>query len=417
MVNRRFVTRMRVALVSALMLGAAFQVAGEAADSDWPQFRGVNRDGISPATGLLETWPEAGPKEVWRQTIGEGFSGMAVVGDRLYTMYAVEKDGKAVEVAAAYDATSGKEHWHHLIGDKLDTEFGNGPRATPTVDGDRVYVLGSRGHLVALGTADGAEHWRVDLTDAFGTPLPTWGFSSSALVDGDKLVVETGGAEGKGYAAFDKNDGSVIWTTGDASGTGYSSPLALTVNGERRYVYVSNQTLRCIDENGKEVWNHPWPRGETHAMPVHVPPNKIFASGAQGVGGALIQVDESVEPAVIEEKWQTDRFKNHFSSSVLHDGVLYGFDNATLKAIRVEDGEQAWVKRGLGKGSLIYADGHLLVLSDRGILKKVEATPDAYVEKGSVQALDGRSWTSPTLAGNRLYLRNHTEMVSYDLGG
>jgi hypothetical protein len=152
-------------------------------------------------------------------------------------------------------------------------------------------------------------------------------------------------------------------------------------------------------------------------MPLHVPPNRIFASGAEGVGAALLEIRPGADGTTVEEVWKTRFMRNHFSSSIVHEGYIYGFDNATLKCIAVEDGELAWAKRGYGKGSLIFADGDLIVLSDSGRLLLIEATPDGFKEKAAVQALEGRCWTAPSLAGARLYLRNHTEMVSYDLKG
>jgi outer membrane protein assembly factor BamB len=399
------------------LLGAMIaQFAATAAAQDWPQFRGENRDGVSPEKGLLANWPEAGPKEVWRRTIGEGYSAISVVGDRLYTMYSGEHEGTPVEFAAAFDAASGEELWRSPLGEKYDTEFGNGPRATPTVDGDTVYVLDSHGRFVALKTKDGSERWGVSLQGDFGAKQPGWGFSSSALVDGDQVVLEAGGPEGKSYVALDKKTGEVKWTYGDG-GPGYNSAIVVEISGKKGYVYVIGDKLNCVDENGAALWSHPWPRGETHASPLFVAPDKIFASGAEGVGGALIRVAKKDGETQVEEVWTTRFMRNHFSSSIVHDGHIFGFDNATLKSISVDDASLAWAKRGLGKGSLIYADGKLFVLSDRGQLLMVEATPEGYVERGSVQALEGRSWTAPTLSNGRLYLRNHTEMVVYDLKG
>jgi hypothetical protein len=163
--------------------------------------------------------------------------------------------------------------------------------------------------------------------------------------------------------------------------------------------------------------SYDWPEGETHASPVFIAPDRIFASGAEGVGGTLVRITFDGETYAATELWKTPFMRNHFSSSVVHGGHLFGFDNATLKAIAVADAKLAWAKRGLGKGSLMLADGHLLVLSDQGKLLLVEATPGKYVEKGTVQALEGRCWTAPTLSDGRLYLRNHTEMVGYDLNG
>jgi outer membrane protein assembly factor BamB len=286
------------------------------------------------------------------------------------------------------------------------------------VDGDVVYVLGSFGDLASLATADGTVRWQLNLKETFGSEQPGWGFSTSPLVDDDLLVVEGGGAEGKSYAGLEKSSGKVRWTVGDAEGgPGYNSAIPVTMNGARRFVYVAGSHLRCIDPEGKVVWDHQWPRGETHAVPVFIAPNMIFASGAQGVGAQLLRINEDGDKAVVEELWQSDGMKNHFNASVVTDGVIFGFDNATLKAISVETGEPLWAKRGLGKGSLILADGNLVVLSDRGKLLLVEASGEAFVEKSSVQAIEGRSWTAPTLAGGRLYLRNHSEMVAYDLRG
>ncbi len=441
--------------VSILALGSAAGIAadpnvtpasGATATEDWPQFRGHHRDGTSPATGLLDTWPEDGPKELWRMPIGEGFSAISVAGGRLFTMYVEEpaaeepgaeggeqpaaeelatEDGEQptaeveeerIEFAAAFDAASGEELWRVAIGKRMVTQFGNGPRSTPTVDGDVVYFLGAHGEMAALAAADGATRWQIDFAETFGSSPPYWGFSTSSLVDGDILLVEGRGPEGKSYAALDKATGEVRWTTGEPDPQGsYNSPMAITMGGERRYVYVGNAVLRAVDTAGEEVWSHPWPEGETHAMPIFIPPDKFFASGAEGIGAALVQVKSDGDGMKVEEIWTNRIMRNHFSSSILHDGFIYGFDNATLKCIALETGEQQWAKRGFGKGSLIFADGHFIVLSDRGTLVQVEATAEGYVEKGRVKALDGRCWTAPALAGGKLYLRSHTEMVSYDL--
>lgn len=406
-----------VGVVALFLLAAGAAAANaEGVATDWPQFRGSNRDGSSTETGLSDGWPQSGPPELWRIEIGEGYSGIAVVDSRLYTMYAADDQGQATEFLAAFDATSGEELWRTAIGDKLDTEFGNGPRATPTVDGDTVYAMSSYGDLAALAASDGAVHWQIKIMETFGSQLPTWGFSMSALVDGDQLIVEGGGGEGKSYAALDKKTGEVLWTSGDGQ-PGHNSPIAVEMMGETRYVYVAGGKLRCIDQNGDEVWAHDWPRGETHASPVYVAPDMIYASGAEGVGATMVKVDESSEQAKTEELWKVPHLRNHFSTAVAHDGHIYGFDNATLKSVSVATGEMNWAKRGLGKGSLIYADGHFYVLSDRGILTQIEATPTAYSEKSRYQALNGKSWTSPTLSNGTLYLRNHTEMIALDVNG
>ena len=410
--HRRSRTRSLILTLIAFLAAPPLLAAPES--GDWPQFRGVHRDGISPATGLLKSWTEAEPKELWRQPLGEGYSAVSVADGRLYTMYATTEGEQKLEFAAAFQASDGKELWRTKIGEQLDTEFGNGPRSTPLVDGETVYVLGSHGNFAALNTADGTPRWNFQLTETFGSSRPYWGFSTSAVLEGDLLILEGGGPEGKSYSGIDKKTGDVKWTSGEG-GPGYNSPLPIDLHGQRQFVYIAGGLLRSIDAQGNELWSHPWPRGETHAMPVFIAPDKIFASGVEAVGAALYQVSQEGEGWKVEELWRDRVMRNHFSSSLLHDDHLYGFDNATLKCIDPLTGEMKWGKRGFGKGSLIYADGHLLVLSDRGVLALVEASPEAYVEKGRFQALDGRTWTAPVVAGNRLYLRDHTQLVSYDL--
>lgn len=406
----------RLALLPAVAV-CITPAAAEPSITDWPQFRGMNRDGVSAETGLLDEWPEGGPKEVWRIAVGEGFSGIAVVGDRLYTMFAekAEEAGEPSEFAAAFDAGTGKELWRAPVGKRFDDQFGAGPRSTPTVDGDTIYVMSSRGNVAALYRETGALRWELDLEQAFGSKLPRWGFSPSLLVDGDRVILEAGAPEGKSYAALDRSTGKILWTAGDTQSMGYSSPLAVEIGGQRQYVGVVPYRLRAVDASGKEIWSHDWPRGETIAMPVFVPPDRIFLSGAEGVGAHLLQVEVEEGKARVQEIWSEPSFRNHFSSPVVDGDHIYGFDNATLKCIGLTDAGLAWAKRGLGKGSLIAADGHLYVLSDSGKLLLVRATPEAYREMGSIQALEGRSWTAPTLSGGRIYLRNHSEMVAYDV--
>ncbi|MDA8017914.1 MAG: PQQ-like beta-propeller repeat protein [Thermoanaerobaculia bacterium] len=401
----------------ALVLSTVAFASGTESGSDWPQFRGIERNGISPETGLLDSWPDSGPPEVWRRELGEGYSGITVVGNKVYTMYADEVAGEggeaeAREFAASFDRNTGEEHWRVDMGAKLDTEFGNGPRSTPTVAGDTVFVLGSHGRLAALSTEDGGVKWQKEFTADFGAERPYWGFSTSALVDGGRLIIEAGGSDGRTLVALNPADGELIWSLGE-SGAGYNSPLRVDRNGEIRYVHVSGGKLFCVDTDGNEVWSHEWPQGETHAMPILAGPGLIYASGAEGVGAQLVKVAE--DESEVEKVWDNRLLRNHFSSAVVQDGVIYGFDNATLKAVSVEDSSLIWAKRGLGKGSLMLADGHLIVLSDRGKLVLVATGTDKYSEISSFQAMNDLSWTAPTVSHGRLFIRNHQEMVSFDL--
>ena len=379
---------------------------------DWPRFRGAKQDGISPETGLPRTWPEGGPRVVWKRAIGEGYSGMSVADERLYTQDSDEK----TEFVLALDAATGKEIWRVPIGDKLVDPMGNGPRGTPTVDDKTIYALGSMGRLAALQAEDGKILWTVELTHTFGAKRPTWGYSGSPLIDGDLLVLEVGGTEKRGIVAFEKATGKVRWGAkeGDAA---YSTPVLMTIGGIRQYVTARRagpETVSLLPD-GTLHWTHPGPP-TVIVSPLFIPPDKVYVSAGDDGGAILFRVKTEGGKATTEELWKTRGMKNHFHHAVLVDEHLYGFDNATFKCISVATGEQTWAQRGLGKGSLLAtADGLLIVLSDRGKLLLVEATPESYKELASFQAMEGKAWTSPTLAHGKVYLRDEDEMIALDL--
>lgn len=397
---------------SALSLSLMLLAAGPAAALDWPQFRGVNRDGVSAETDLPRSWPEAGPRVVWKRAIGEGYSGISVVGDRLYTM---DSDGTA-EYVLALEAGSGKEVWRVPAGPKLIDSMGNGPRTTPTLDGGTVYAMGSHGRLLALKAADGAVIWEVDLPQAFAATRPTWGYSGSPLIDGGLLILEVGGTEGRGVMAFEKATGKVRWGALDGEAA-YSSPVLMTIGGIKQYVVTrraGSQTV-ALRPDGSVLWTHPGPFSVI-ASALWIPPDKVYVSGGDDAGAVLLRIRTEGGKATVEELWKTRTMKNHFNNAVLVGDHLYGFDNATFKCLSVATGEPAWAFRGLGKGSLLAADGDLLiVLSDQGTLLLVQATPGAYTELARFQALKGKAWTAPALANGRLYLRDQDEIAALEL--
>jgi len=320
------------------------------------------------------------------------------------------------EFATAINISTGEELWRTAIGKRFDNQFGNGPRSTPTVHGDSVYVLDSNGNLAALATADGKLLWNVDLVAEYGSAVPVFGFSSSPMVFGDQLLLQIGGSEGRSFAAFNRKNGELSWSFGEGP-VGYSSTLPVTIQGVEQFISVAHQTINALDADGNELWSHLWPQGESHSMPLFLPPNRIFASGTEGVGAAMLKVTRTEDGFAVEEQWANRFMRNHFSSSVVHGDHIYGFDNATLKCISTADAARGWAKRGFGKGSLILADGKLIVLSDRGQLLLVKADAESYRQLGSVQALEDRCWTAPTLSNGRIYLRNNTEIVAYNING
>ena len=388
---------------------------GNETNSDWFQWRGPNRDGVAPAAHIATTWTEAGPRQVWRKPLGEGFSGISVSGSRAYTMYA--KGMK--EYVVCLNAADGSEVWSLRTGANFVEGNGNGPRCTPTIDGDRIYTMGASGELLALGAATGDVIWKHNLRKKFRSERPTWGFTSSPLVEGSMVMVEGGGSGERSLMAFDKESGDVVWTTG-SDPIGYSSPIPVDVHGVRQILFFTGAALVSVaPSSGQTYWRYEWPNDHhiNPASPVFIAPDRVFVSSGYGTGGAVVQITETETGLGVSEVWFSKRMKNHFNSSVLHDGFLYGFDDAIFKCIAADTGEEQWKVRDYGKGSLIFADGHLIVLSDKGRLAIVEASPAAHVEVAGAPVLSGRCWTSPSLARGLLYLRNLEEIVCLDMRG
>ena len=418
-------------LIICVLLYGVVSIVGAA---DWPQWRGPNRNGISEETGLLKEWADSGPQVLWKVPLGEGFSGISVVGGRIYTMFSEADD----EFVVCLNASNGEEVWRFRSDSNYhESQGGNGPRATPTIDGELLFTVTAQGKLYALNTENGEKVWSHDLQEEFGSKIPRWGGCTSPLVEGDLLLVEVGGKDGESIVAFDKTNGDVVWSS-HTDILGYSSPIAVTIGGIRQLiVFTGTQLVSVSPENGNLYWTYPWQTeyDVNAATPVFIAPDKIFISSGYGKGAAVVRVRvmmsaesttgegeggmshrDRVEMTV-EEIWKNQDMKNHFATSVLHDDYLYGFDNAILKCIDANTGMEKWKTRGFGKGTLMLADEHLIILSDRGKLGLAEATPSAYNEVASAEVLSGLCWTVPTLANGRLYARNENEMVCLDMTG
>jgi outer membrane protein assembly factor BamB len=399
----------------SFVLSAWLCIASLAGADDWPQFRGPRRDGTSAETDLAAGWPSSGPPVVWKVPLGGGFSSITVADGRLFTLFSDRED----EMLGAFDAATGREIWRRRLDGAYRNQFGSGPRSTPTVDGSVVFALGARGVLVAVDAATGASRWQRDLKDELGARVPEWGISTSPLVEGDLLILDVGGRSGRSVAALDKHDGATVWTSQDDK-AGYSSPIAVDIGGRRQIVSMTGTQIVGLDPtDGALIWRLPWKTqyDVNAATPIHIEPDLVFVSSGYGVGGALLRIRQTGAKAELNEVWRTRGLKNQFSSSVLVDGHLYGFDDSIFKSLRVADGGENWKARGFGHGSLIFADGRLIVLGERGKLSLVEATPEAFREIASTQLFSAKAWTPPSLADGRLYVRNEREMMALDLSG
>jgi outer membrane protein assembly factor BamB len=395
---------------AAVLAGALVPLAGAA---DWPQFRGPRRDGVSAETRLVKQWPAAGPRVLWRVPLGTGYSHLAVTGGRIYTLYTSGND----DMVASFEAATGKRLWATRLDARYVNDQGNGPRSTPTVDGGMVYALSAQGRLLAVDAASGRKVWDHDLVKEFDAHAPTWGMASSPLVEGNLVMVATGGSRGRAAMAFNKRDGKVAWGALDER-PGYAAPIAFTAAGVRQVVFFTGSSLAAVaPADGRVLWRVPWETSYdvNAATPVFVAPDKVLVSSGYDTGATLFRLRAAEGRIVPEQVWKSRVLKNQFSSSLLAGDSLFGFDNGTFKCLDVRTGEEKWKQRGLGHGSLILADGHLLVLSESGKLVLADATPAGYVERGSFQALNGRCWTAPSLADGVLYLRNQDTMMAIDI--
>jgi outer membrane protein assembly factor BamB len=397
-------------VLTTVVVKAAAQSAGE-----WPQWRGPNRDGISKETGLLTQWPAGGPPLAWKVTgAGKGYSSMSVSGGRLFTM-GLRGDR---EYVVAFDVANGKELWATAHGAAFRNDRGDGPRGTPTVDGDRLYALGGDGDLSCLETKTGKLIWTMNVLKKFGGSNITWGISESPLVVGDKVLVNPGGA-GASIVALNKKDGALIWKSQNEP-AGYSSAIPLEAGGVKQVVFFTSKRAVGLDlRDGKLLWEYTKPSNNVAnaATPI-ARNNRVFISSDYGTGGGLVEIKAGENGALTaQEIYFTKDMKNHHSSSVLVGDYLYGFSSAILTAMRFDTGEIAWRDRSVGKGSLVYADGHLYCFSENGVVGLVEATPAGYKETGRFKIEQDAlpTWTHPVVVGGILYLRDQDTIYAYDV--
>lgn len=408
--------------IGAWAFGAfvASSVAVTGAMSDWPQWRGPDRTGISSETGLLTEWPDGGPPLVWRtEGLGSGYGSMAVVGDRLYLQVARGRTSSVV----ALDRSDGREVWSRALGPtalRMQTPQGAGPRGTPTVDGDRLYVLTESGDLAAL-TTDGDLMWTRNILADFGGRQLPWLVSESPLVDGDHVVVTPGG-RGAAMVKLDKTTGELVWASSDLSDlAAYSSIVAADVDGVRTYLTFTNSAavgVRASD--GALMFRYLRAANPIAnvATPVYAD-NRVFFSSGYDTGGGLLHLAAEDGRVVASEAYFTRELRNHWGSMVLVDGYLYGYNDLILTCLDFATGERMWRARSVGKGTLIYADGHLYIQGENNELALAEATPEEYRERGRIRIPD-QGWPSyaqPVISDGHLYVRNQGVVLAYDIQG
>ena len=382
--------------------------------ADWPGYLGPNRDGRSDESGLLKSWPEGGPEVLWRADLGDGYSSTAVVGGRAFTLSAAD-GGEGV---IAFDANAGKELWRVQIGRHRRDSQGGGPRGTPMVDGDLVCALGAMANLHCLDVATGESRWSYDLEKEYGARVPQWGVASSPIVEGDLLIVQGGGSKNRAFLAFDKRTGDQVWGSGRDM-PAYSSPIVVTIGEVRQAIFFMVDSLVGIGvDDGARLWTAPWRTSYdvNSATPIFVPKSGLFISSGYDTGAMLIQVVSEEGGFKAYQVWRSRVMRNHFNSSVRVERFIFGFDESILKCVDVLNGEEKWRGRAGSKGSLIYVDGHLIVLGGDGVLSLVEATPEAFNSKATHRVVRDRTWAAPSLSDGILYVRSWSELIALRVG-
>jgi len=388
---------------------------------DWPSWRGSKRDGLSAETGLLKQWPAAGPKLVWKATgVGGGFSSVSVVGNRIYTI----GDGSTDLLVHALDRATGKIVWSTKAGLPGGHRNYPGPRSTPTVDGDALYVLTQNGDLLCLDLASGAVRWKKNVeTDFGGRMMSGWRWSESPLVDGDKVVVTPGGPQGA-VVALNKKTGAGLWRAKELTDTAaYASLVPVELGGTRQYVVFTGASVAGVAAaTGKMLWHHARP-GKTAVIPDPVyKDGLVFVTSGYGIGCNAFKVSGSASAFKAEQVYANTDMAVHHGGIVLVGDHVYGQSGrGDLTCMELKSGKVVWSDRSVGKGAITFADGHLYLRSEgKGEVALVEATPAGYKEKGRFtqpERTTRMAWPHPVIAGGRLYLRDQGNLFCYDVKG
>ncbi len=401
--------------------------------ADWPQYRGPNADGTSVEKLLSKTWPAAGPKVVWRRPLTDGFSSFAVSGGKAFTVVSQNVGGVSQEVVAGLDAASGRALWATPIGiakyghnggnsGAKGNDGGDGPRTTPTVDGDNVYALSADLVLVCIDAARGQKKWARDIMKEHAGVNITWKNAASPVIDGD-LIFMAGGGPGQALLAIDKNSGKTVWKTQDDKMT-HSTPVVRDIHGVRQVIFFTQKGLvACNVKNGAVLWRWDYRFNVSTAISPIVSGDIVYVSAGYGVGAGACKVAKTATGFEATELWRkANELPNHWSTPVLKDGYLYGmfqfkeYGTGPLKCVELATGKEMWSQAGFGPGNVLLVDGHLLVLGDAGQLVLVEANPKAYNETARATVITGKCWSTPALADGKVYLRSTKEGVCLDIG-
>ncbi len=387
--------------VPGLFLFVLFLGALNCAAEDWFRWRGPDGDGISRETDWKCDWTDGAPDIAWSRSVGTGFSSVVVKDGRVFTLGHVDDQ----DIVYCINAADGEVVWTFNYPAELDDrDFEGGPISTPTVDGDRVYVMGRAGELFCLQISDGSKLWGINVADEAEVRLPGWGFSAAPLVISDRLLLNVG----ESGVLVDKHSGDLIWSSDDRE-CGYASPVLIPGSDLTAAVIASGKAFIGVDvQSGEQLWAERWLTSfNCNAADPIFHDGKMFLSSGYNRGAALFDISGKT-PELI---WKSKEMKNQIHTSILYQGFLYGIDGdmetgARLRCMDWATGEVRWSVDDLRPGGLAMADGKLLLLTEPGELIIAPATPDGWEPIARGQVLDGKSWTSPVLSGGRIFCRS-----------
>ncbi len=395
---------------SAEKIGADAEAATTGAN--WSGFRGSKRDGVIRGVQIQTDWSQSKPIEMWRRTVGPGWSSFSVRGNHFYTQ---EQRGDD-EIVSCYNLTTGEPVWRHRDRARFyESNAGAGPRATPTLSNGRVYTFGATGVLNALNARDGSVVWSRNAASDTKTKVPDWGFASSPLIVGDIVVVATSGV----LAAYDAASGNPRWQ-GPADKGGYSSPQLVTINGVAQILLLNGEGVTSVSPaDGKLLWKHEW-NGDGIVQPFVIAGSDVLlgsGSGLAAVGLRRVSVTRGDTGWSVQERWTSTGLKPYYNDFVVHKGHAYGFDGSILACVGLEDGKRKWKGGRYGHGQIMLLPDQdlLLALSEEGELALVKATPDQFTELARFKAIEGKTWNHPALVSDVLLVRNGEEMAAFRL--
>jgi len=384
---------------------------------DWPGFRGRYRNGVAQVGKIRTDWNANPPREVWRRTIGPGWSSFAVVGGIAFTM---EQRG-ADEYVVAIDAATGREIWAHSNQSSFREPFGggggNGPRATPTFHAGKLYALGANGHFDCLDARTGKPIWSRNILQDAAVANVDYGMAASPLIYEELVICNPGGPNGRGLIAYNKNSGEPVWGGGNSK-AGYSSPTLAMLKGTLAILLFDDDGAGAYDaRTGKELWRYPFSHHMTEncIQPIAFGDSHVLISKHHAT--VLLEVLPGADRWTVQQKWESGDLRPKFTDLVAKDQYVYGFngDIGMLTCLDVATGQRVWRGRRFGRGQLLLTGAYCIAQSDRGEIALFEATPNGYSELGQFQALEGTTWTPPALVNGRLFVRNATEAACYDL--